>query len=92
MFDGSAGAIAFQTTRDWVTGATVACSNAPLRVCFVDRAGVPSQIAWRSSGADLAYVVPAYATRSCDVTGACQSVTPGATVMVGRMPTWFGPD
>jgi polysaccharide biosynthesis protein PslG len=91
MFDESAGALAFQTTRDWVTGATVACSNAPLRVCFVDRAGVPSQIAWRSSGVDLAYVVPAYATRSCDATGACQPVTPGATVIVGRMPTWFGP-
>lgn len=91
MFDGSVGATAFQTTRDWVINATVACSSAALRVCTVDRAGVRSQIAWRSSGSAMAYVVPSFATRSCDASGACLPVTPGSTVMIGRMPTWFGP-
>lgn len=91
MIPGSPGAIAFTTTHEWVAGATVACSNSPLRVCFVDRGGVRSEIVWRSSGVDLPYLVPAYATRSCDATGACRAVTPGDTVLIGRMPTWFGP-
>jgi polysaccharide biosynthesis protein PslG len=91
MFNGTVGATAFQTTHDWVTGATVACSNTAIRQCFVDKAGVPSRIVWRSTGVPLAYTVPPFATRQCDALGNCQPAVPGSSVMIGRMPTWFGP-
>ena len=90
MFNGTLAATAFQTTHDWVSGATVACSNTPLRTCYVDKGGVPSQIVWRSKGVAVPYTVPIYATKSCSAAGSCQPVTPGSTVMIGRMPIWFG--
>lgn len=90
MFDGSVGATAFKTTHDWVVGATVACSNTAVRVCYIDRAGVPSQVAWKSTGAVAPYTVPASANKACDATGACRTVEPGSVVDIGRMPVWFG--
>jgi polysaccharide biosynthesis protein PslG len=90
MFNGTLAATAYQTTYDWVIGATVACSSSPLRVCYVDKGGVPSQIVWRSAGVPIPYTVPIYATRSCSAAGSCQPVAPGSTVMIGRMPMWFG--
>jgi hypothetical protein len=90
MFDGTVGAAAYRTTHDWVIGASVACSNSALRICYVTRNGVPSQIAWKSAGPRASYTVPPFATTSCDATGACQPVTPGSVVSIGRMPIWFG--
>jgi hypothetical protein len=89
MFGGSVGATAFQVTHDWVTGASVACGSGVPRVCFVNRAGVLSQIAWTSSGPDALHVVPAYATSACTAMGVCTPVVPGSSVPVGRMPTRF---
>lgn len=89
MFDGSAAATAFTTTHDWLVNATVACGNAPLRVCYVDRAGVPSQVTWVSTGVSQMYTVPVYATRMCDAFNVCQPVTPGSQVSIGRMPMAF---
>lgn len=90
MFNGSLAATAYQTTHDWVIGATVACNSAPLRTCYVDKGGVPSQIVWRSAGVPLPYTVPVYATTSCSAAGICIPVVPGSTVTIGRMPMWFG--
>lgn len=90
MFSGTLAATAYQTTHDWVTGATVACSNTALRTCYVDKGGVPSQIVWRSKGVAVPFTVPIYATKSCSAAGSCQPVAPGSTVMIGRMPIWFG--
>jgi polysaccharide biosynthesis protein PslG len=90
MINGSAAAAAFQTTHGWVTGATVACSNSAVRVCFVNRDGVPSQIAWKSTGAAAQYTVPSFANTSCSAAGVCTSVLPGSIVTIGRTPMWFG--
>jgi hypothetical protein len=90
MFNDTLAANAYQSTHDWVIGATVACSNSPLRTCYVDKAGVPSQIVWRSKGSPLPYTVPIYATKTCSAAGACQPVAPGSTVLISRMPMWFG--
>ncbi len=89
MYDGTAGAVAYQTTRDWLAGATVACRSTALRVCFADRAGVPSEVAWVSTGPAQVYTVPMYATRMCDAFNNCQVVVPGTQVSVGRMPLAF---
>jgi hypothetical protein len=90
MFNETLAATAYQTTHGWVSGATVACSNTPLRTCFVDKGGVPSQIVWRSKGVAVPYTVPNYATKSCTAAGACQPVIPGSSLLIGRMPLWFG--
>lgn len=90
MFNSSLAATAYQTTYNWVIGATVACNSAPIRTCYVDKGGVPSQIVWRSAGVPLPYTVPVYATTSCSAAGICAPVVPGSTVTIGRMPMWFG--
>ena len=90
MYNETVGARAFHITQQWVTGANVACRNTPLRICFVNKEGVPSQIVWRSAGPRIQYTVPAYATQSCNAAGSCVPVTPGSKVMIGRIPTWFG--
>ena len=82
-------ATAFETTVRWLVNATVACTNDPVRVCFVDRAGTPSQVAWTSSGPDRPFTVPAYATRMCTVLNECREVQPGGQVVIGRMPMAF---
>jgi hypothetical protein len=90
MFNRTLAATAYQTTYDWVSRATVACSNTPLRTCYVDKGGVPSQIVWRSKGVAVPYTVPIYATKSCSASGSCQPVAPGSIALIGRMPIWFG--
>lgn len=89
LFDNTPAATAFETTVHWLVNATVACSNTALRVCYVNRAGVPSQVAWTSTGPDRLFTIPPYATRMCDARNVCSTVTPGNQVLVGRMPTAF---
>ncbi|MDD2857965.1 MAG: hypothetical protein PHU75_04735 [Candidatus Nanopelagicales bacterium] len=91
MFDATLGAIAYQTTHAWVSQASVGCTSAAVRVCRINRSGQIAEVAWTSAGAAGAYVVPPYATRQCDALDVCTPAVGGSTVMVGRMPMWFGP-
>lgn len=90
LFDGTLGAIAYQTTYSWLAQATVGCTSATVRVCHISKGGVLSEVAWMSAGTESAFLVPAYATRLCDALNVCSAVTGGSTVMIGRMPVWFG--
>ena len=89
MQDDTPAATAFQTTLHWLVNASVACRNTALRVCFIDRVGVPSQVAWTNSGPDGLFTVPVYATRMCNALNQCTAVQPGTQVSIGRMPMVF---
>jgi polysaccharide biosynthesis protein PslG len=91
LFDGTTGARAYQSVYDWTSRAWVGCRTGAANSCLVDREGARAEIAWVSAGAAQPYVVPANATRACDVLGVCRAVTPGSTITVGRMPVWIGP-
>lgn len=92
LFHGTTGARAYQSVFDWTVGTWMTCRAGSLNSCVIDRAGVRTEIAWTSSGPAKPYVVPANATRACDALQACRPVSPGSSVRVGRMPTWFGAD
>lgn len=90
LFSGTTGATAYQSVFDWTHDAWVSCRTGTPHSCLVDRVGDRAEIAWTSSGRAQPYVVPANATRVCDVLNACRPVAPGSSVLVGRMPVWFG--
>lgn len=91
MFNATPGSAAYQTVFSWTSGAWVSCRTAKANSCLIDRVGIRAEVAWVSSGRAQPYIVPANATRACDVLGVCRPVTPGSTFSVGRMPVWFGP-
>lgn len=90
MNTGYPGATAYQVTHDWLANALVDCRSRHVRICRIDRGGVPSMVAWTSTGHAGAFTVPYYATRTCDARNRCQAVVPGTRMQVGRMPRWFG--
>ena len=90
MNTGFPGATAFQTTHDWLGGALVSCRSRHVRICRINRTGVLSMVAWTSSGHTGAFMVPYYATRTCDARNRCQAIAPGTHMRIGRMPRWFG--
>jgi len=90
MTAGTPGATAYQSVFDWTVGAQVTCRTGRPNSCVIRRDGARTEVAWTSSGPTRRYIVPAYATRSCDAMGGCRAVQPGSTVRVGRMPLWFG--
>ena len=89
MQDGTTGAIGYQTAFDWMNESFYSCSSGTLNTCnFGDNINV-SVVVWASQGTQ-AYTVPANASISCNALNQCSAVTPGQSIAIGNMPTWFG--
>ena len=89
MQDGTTGAIGYQTAFDWMNESFYSCSSGTLNTCnFGDNIDV-SVVVWASQGTQ-AYTVPANASISCNALNQCSAVTPGQSIAIGNMPTWFG--
>ncbi len=89
MQDGTTGAIGYQSAFNWMNESYYSCSSGALNTCnFGDNDNV-DVVVWASKGAQ-AYTVPSNASVSCNALNQCSAVTPGQSIAIGHMPTWFG--
>ena len=89
MIDGSAPAIGYQYTYNWLVGGDVNCSTAAVNICSINKAGVIATVAWATTGSGT-FTVPAGATVQTTAAGVTTPVVAGTPVTIGNMPTWFG--
>lgn len=89
MIDGSAPAIGYQNTYNWLVGGDVNCTTAAVNTCSINKAGVITTVAWASTGSG-SFTVPAGATIQQTAAGVTTAVVAGTPVTIGSMPTWFG--
>lgn len=89
MQDATTATIGYQTAFNWMNGSFYGCSSGTLNKCnFGDNVNV-DEVVWASKGTK-AYTVPVNASVSCNALNQCSSVTPGQSIAIGNMPTWFG--
>jgi polysaccharide biosynthesis protein PslG len=89
MFDGTPGAVGYETVNRWLNGAFYSCTTGTVNTCQLGDNTTPKVIAWASKGSGT-FVVPAGANWTCDAMNQCQPAVPGSTVTIGSMPQWFG--
>jgi hypothetical protein len=89
MFDGTVGALGYQTVRGWLSGRFYDCKAGTVNTCNLGDNVSPRVVAWASKGSGT-FTVPANATLTCDALNQCTPVTPGSQVTIGSMPQWFG--
>lgn len=89
MYDGTIGALGYQTTRNWLSGAFYSCTEGAVNTCQLGDNVTPKVVAWVAKGSGT-FTVPANATITCDALNQCTPVTPGSQVTIGSMPQWFG--
>jgi hypothetical protein len=89
MFDGTVGAVGYQTTRNWLSGGFYSCTEGAVNTCQLGDNVTPKVVAWVAKGSGT-FTVPANATITCDALNQCTPVTPGSQVTIGSMPQWFG--
>lgn len=89
MFDGTIGALGYQTTRNWLSGGFYSCTEGAVNTCQLGDNVTPKVVAWVAKGSGT-FTVPANATITCDALNQCTPVTPGSQVTIGSMPQWFG--
>lgn len=89
MQDGTTGAAGYQTTFNWMFQSYYNCTSGALNSCNFGDNDNPRIVVWASSGSQ-AYTVPANASVSCNALNQCTPVTPGQSITIGNMPTWFG--
>jgi len=89
MFDGTPGAVGYQTVSSWLTGSYYSCITDKVNTCQLGDNTNPKVIAWASKGSGT-FVVPAGANWTCDALNQCQPAVPGTPVTIGSMPQWFG--
>lgn len=89
MFDGTVGALGYQTTRNWLSGRPYSCTEGQVNTCQLGDNITPKVVAWVARGSGT-FTVPANATITCDALNQCTPVTPGSQVTIGSMPQWFG--
>ncbi len=89
MYDGTIGALGYQTTRNWLSGGFYSCTEGPVNTCQLGDNVTPKVVAWVAKGSGT-FTVPANATITCDALNQCTPVTPGSQVTIGSMPQWFG--
>jgi arabinogalactan endo-1,4-beta-galactosidase len=89
MFDGTIGALGYQTTRNWLSGAFYDCKEGQVNTCNLGDNVTPKVVAWVAKGSGT-FTVPANATITCNALNQCTPVTPGSQVTIGSMPQWFG--
>ena len=89
MQDGTTGAAGYQSVFNWMNESYYSCTTGPVNKCtFGDNDNVDI-VVWSPVGTN-AYTVPANATLSCNALNQCTAVTPGQSISIGNMPTWFG--
>ena len=91
MYNGTVGSAGYQTVQEWMNGSYYSCTTGDVNTCSFGDYAKPQVVAWASTGSG-SFTVPANVTRSCDVLRNCVAATPGSTVTIGSMPTWFGTD
>jgi hypothetical protein len=89
MFNGTYGALGYETVRNWMSGSFYSCTEGTPNVCQMGDNVNPKVVAWADSGSGT-FTVPASATVMCDATNVCVPVAPGSQVTIGSMPQWFG--
>jgi hypothetical protein len=89
MFDGTIGALGYQTVHQWINGTYYNCVTGKVNTCTLGDNNNPTVIAWASKGSGT-FVVPAGVSSTCNALNECQPATPGAQVTIGYMPQWFG--
>jgi hypothetical protein len=89
MFDGTLGAVGFETVRNWLSGSFYSCTEGAVNTCQFGDNVTPKVAAWVAKGSGT-FTVPANATITCDALNQCTPVTPGSQVTIGSMPQWFG--
>ena len=89
MFNGTAGALGYQTVRGWLNGAFYDCQSGPVNTCQLGDNVNPRVVAWASTGSGT-FTVPQNATVTCNALNECTAVAPGSQVTIGSMPQWFG--
>jgi hypothetical protein len=89
MYEGTLGALGYQTVNGWIDGAFYSCTTAQVNTCQLGDNVNPKVIAWASKGSGT-FVVPAAANWTCNALNQCLPVAPGTTVTIGNMPQWFG--
>jgi len=89
MFDGTIGALGYNTVNQWINGSVYSCTTAKVNTCQMGDNVNPKVVAWASKGSGT-FVVPAAANWTCDALNQCQPAVPGSTVTIGNMPQWFG--
>jgi Glycosyl hydrolases family 39 len=89
MYDGTIGALGYQTVRGWLSGRFYDCKAGAVNTCNLGDNDSPRVVAWASKGSGT-FTVPANATLTCDALNQCTPVTPGSQVTIGSMPQWFG--
>jgi len=89
MYDGTIGALGYQTVRGWLGGAYYDCKAGAVNTCNLGDNDIPRVVAWASTGSGT-FTVPANATLTCTAMNQCTPVTPGSQVTIGSMPQWFG--
>ena len=88
-YNGTTGALGYQTVYNWLNGKYYSCTSGTVNTCQLGDNVNPQVIAWASKGSG-SFVVPAGASTVCDALNRCAATTPGATVTIGSMPQWFG--
>ncbi|MFM8530171.1 MAG: glycosyl hydrolase, partial [Ilumatobacteraceae bacterium] len=91
MNTGTPGAQGYQTTFEWLNNAFYSCTTGDVNTCQLGDFAKPQVIAWASKGSGT-FTIPQNVTRACDALKNCVPATPGSTVTIGSMPTWFGTD
>jgi len=89
MSPGTPGATGYQAVANWTVDKFYTCSSGTVNVCQFGNAAQPQSVAWASTGSGT-FTVPANVVRMCDALNNCVPATPGTTVTIGSMPTWFG--
>ena len=89
MFNGTLGALGYDTVNQWINGAFYSCTSGPVNTCQLGDNVNPKVIAWASTGSGT-FVVPAGANWTCNALNQCQPAVPGTPVTIGSMPQWFG--
>ena len=89
MYAGTPGATSFATTAGWLVNADVNCVSGAINTCTATKNGQTATIAWATTGTGE-FAVPAGTTVAVNALNESSAVTPGSTVTIGSMPTWFG--
>jgi len=92
MYNGTEGAVGYQTARNWLSGSFYSCTegaNGQPNVCQFGDNTTPDVVAWLDSGS-ATFTVPANVTQTCDALNQCTPAAPGSQVTIGSMPQWFG--
>lgn len=88
-YNGTIGALGYQTVYNWLNGKYYSCTSGTVSTCQLGDNVNPQVIAWASKSSGT-FVVPAGVTQTCNALNQCAAAIPGSTVTIGSMPQWFG--